>query len=151
MASPKWHTIATLPLVIITLCLDLPLILTSKSLLVLILVILFGIGLDIDHLSIRRIKKLLRGEKEPLSNWVNYLHTWYGLLLITLFSLIVIKLLIPLIAYLLHILIDSSNENNKFFDDSPLSSFLYRKIVCHLKWWPKYVYDWPFGYKPPSN
>jgi len=151
MGSPKRHAVFTLPLIILFLICYMPIILFSKNSLILGGVIFFGIFLDIDHLTLRIIKEFIQGKKVPMIGKINYLHTWYGLIVIAVISIIGFKSLWPLFSYLLHIFIDSCNIGNQYFAESPLSNLLYRKIIGpYFPNWIKYNYD-PFKLQPPSN
>lgn len=72
MAGPKVHGIATLPIIVLSWIIYTPVIILSKNTFILCLVLFLGFGMDfVDHLSIRRIKKILRGEKGPIKGWIN--------------------------------------------------------------------------------
>ncbi len=127
MASPIFHLIPTGILISIYFLCAVPFMLISKNTLILLLILAFSLLIDIDHLSIRRIKKLLRGERKPIQGWVNWAHTWYflaGVVMVT-FALVVfdefsVENFLPFISYALHILIDAGNEKNKLYPNSPL-------------------------------
>lgn len=83
-----------------------------------------GILLDGDHLSPRRIYRLAKGDRRPVSGWTNYFHTWWWFTLIIILTaewifigggifvrgFSAVKLL-PIFSYILHQLIDAANRN----------------------------------------
>ncbi len=88
------------------------------------LIILFGLCIDVDHLSFKRIKKILKGEKKPVPGWINRLHTWQALAAICIFAILIWNPF-PLLSYLGHILIDAGDQSNSIYKTSPLPRFLH--------------------------
>ncbi len=115
MAFPQWHAIPTAIIVIISVICCAPFAFLSGNTLILSLVLFFGVFMDfVDHLSVRRIKKILRGEKGPIPEWTNWMHTWQALAGVIIVVIIVGNVL-PLISYVIHILIDGGDNNYEFF------------------------------------
>lgn len=150
MASPKVHAISILPIIFISLIFYFPLTFISKDTLTLMSIIFFGLLLDTDHFSITRIKNLtkIKSFGDQQTGWKNYLHSWLGLIIVILVSIFITKNIFPFLAFILHILIDSLNRENEFFDESPLSRLIYLKII--KKYLPKRLtYNFnPFNQKP---
>lgn len=127
MAHPKWHTLPTLVLAGLCLFATMPLVLMSMEAVVAGLVIFLGVFIDIDHVSVRRIKKILRKDKGPVSGWVNWAHTWQFALAVALISVFVWSAL-PFVSYAVHMLVDGGNRSGVTLSkgNSPLSDFLHR-------------------------
>ncbi len=85
-----------------------------------------GFFLDIDHMSIRRIKNILNGRrKDYIPGWVDCFHTWYGALLI-LGLCTILGWWFAFFAYAAHILIDGGNSENLVSHEAPLPEYLFR-------------------------
>jgi len=127
MAAPQWHAIPTLVLVSLYILVITPLALTSKDTASLILAVIFGILIDADHLSIRRIKKILRGEKGPVPGWINWGHTWWFLVAFVGTSFIT-GIWLPFVSYAIHMLIDGGDRfpREMRWGGSPLPESLHR-------------------------
>ncbi len=126
MAHPKWHAIPTTILTIISICCYMPLAILSDNTLVLLLVMGFGVFMDfIDHLSVRRIKKILSGQKGPVEGWINWMHTWQALAGVIIIAIIVGNIL-PLLSYVFHILIDGGDIDHRIYSVSPLPKSIHR-------------------------
>lgn len=119
MAKPKWHVLATTPIAVVAAVKHLPQDIISRESAILISAVLLGVFIDVDHLSIRRIKRIIAGQKGPVADWINWLHTWQAMLVIAIFSL-VLQTFLPFMSYLIHILIDGANRDNLLFNNSPL-------------------------------
>jgi len=134
MAHPKVHAVPTGMLAIISLVVYTPLALLSHNTLILALVLFFGIFMDGDHLSIRRIKKILRAEKGPVEGWVNWIHTWHALAGVIVASFLISSWL-PFLSYASHILIDGANRSNLSYPKAaPLPTFIHRFYPQWLKY-----------------
>jgi len=139
MAGPKVHAVPTGIIAIIALIIYTPLALLSSSTAILLLVLFLGVFMDIDHLSIRRIKKIRRGEKGPVEGWVDWMHTWQALVGIIILSVIIFNIL-PIASYLVHILIDSGNRSNiKYPDKTPLPGFIHQFYPRWMTYETKFV------------
>lgn len=125
MAYPKWHIVPTAVIGGAYWFFHRPLKAWSRDTLVLLLIVGFGVLLDVDHLSIRRVKKLLRRDRSPIEGWVNWLHTWYALVGIVVVSAIIGNLL-PLLSYSVHILIDGADRGNPIERNSLLPAAIHR-------------------------
>lgn len=138
MAHPKVHVISTHTLALVYLLGVGPLALrcNGQDVMVVALVVLFGILIDADHLSIRKIKKILRGEKGPIPGWVNWMHTWQALVGVIIIVMIIGNVL-PFIAYIMHILIDGADRANLTYPNSPLPTLIYRFYPR----WMTYYYE----------
>lgn len=119
MAHPQWHVLPTAVVGGFSCVFYRPLKIWGKNTLVILLVIGFGLLTDIDHLCLRRVKKLLRGDISPVEGWINHMHTWYALVGVVVISVIIGNLL-PLASYALHVLVDGANRANLEYLDSPL-------------------------------
>jgi hypothetical protein len=134
MAAPQWHAIPTAVIAAATAVVYPPT--TLPNLFVLGAVVGLGFFVDGDHLSIRRIKRILRGERGPVPGWVNWAHTWWFLGALTASSVHFGNYL-PLASYAIHMLIDGgdrSNAEEKYSGTAPLPEFLHR--FCPR--WAKY-------------
>jgi len=137
MAHPKWHALPTFVLVGIYVLLVAPFALLSREVFIAILTIGLGIFMDADHVSVRRIKKILRGEKGPVPGWVNYMHTWQAFLGVVLLCAILGNFL-PLSSFAIHIAIDGGDRSNvKYHGAAPLPEFLHRFYPERLKYQTK--------------
>lgn len=102
--------------------------------------LLIGVLIDVDHASLIRIKEALRGVHGPIPGWNNYLHSWVAFWLIIaacIYFWVLSGSYLPLLAYILHILIDSanrSNENSGPMGISAVPNFLYRFCPEWLKY-----------------
>lgn len=125
MAAPKWHALATTPIAIVS-TVAYPLT-TPENIIVLAGVVGLGIFTDGDHLSIRRVKKILRKEKGPVPGWINWGHTWLFCVAVVLVSIFVWSIL-PFVSYTVHMLIDGGDRSNveKYPGVAPLPEFLHR-------------------------
>lgn len=102
---------------------------------------IFGLGIliDFDHISIRRIKKLLKGDRTPFKGWTNWAHTVEFAFLVIAGTIIdnfflgqpSIDKFLPAAAYFLHILIDAGNTE---VINSPLPSSLSFLVPSWLKY-----------------
>lgn len=131
MAHPKWHFWPTLILCGVSAVVYTPMVLYSHNTFSIIGVWLFGFFMDLDHLSIRRIKKIYgvirfkrKEAKGPVEGWVNWMHTWYSPVIVIIYSTIIWNFM-PLASYVIHILIDGGNRDN-FYHTSPLPEYLHR-------------------------
>lgn len=133
MAAPKWHLGPTLILSIMSVTIYSPLSLASRNTMIIASIFVFGVLVDyIDHLSIRRLKKLYKviflKQKEargPVEGWVNWMHTVWALIGVVGFSILIHSSL-PLISYVIHILIDGGNRDNILYPNSPLPAWLHK-------------------------
>jgi len=133
VARPKWHIPPTMVLIAISIVCYTPLALVNENALVLFSVLVFGVIMDyIDHLSIRRLKKLYKvlvlkqkEAKGPVEGWVNWMHTSWALAGVIVFSIYIWNTL-PLISYIVHILIDGGNQDNVLYPNSPLPAWLHK-------------------------
>jgi hypothetical protein len=123
LALPKWHAIPTV-VIGVTSVVAYPLS-TPRNSLILIAVIGLGVFVDGDHLSIRRIKRILRGEKGPVPGWINYMHTWGALMGLVVLSFLIGNWL-PFLSYTVHMLMDGANRDNVEESVSPLPKSLHR-------------------------
>jgi hypothetical protein len=101
-----------------------------------------GVFMDyFDHLSRKRIKKLLRGDIEPLpaKEHINSMHTWWALASVCAFSIWTWNLF-PFIAYAFHIAIDSRDRGVVKVQNEPLPLFFHQ-------FWPE---KWKSEIKPPD-
>ncbi len=135
MAGPKVHAVPTLILTALAAIFCTPLALLSENSLILILVLFLGLFMDlVDHLSIRRIKKILCGEKEPVPGWVNWMHTWWACLGVLCVSTLLGSVL-PFLSYAIHVVIDGGDRSNlKYSGSAPLPEFLHQFYPA----WAKY-------------
>lgn len=126
MAHPKVHVIFTFALALLYLLVVGLFVLAGKDVVIVILVVLFGVLIDADHLSIRRIKKILSGRKGPIEGWINWMHTWQVLAGIIIMTIMFGNIL-PLISYVVHILIDGGDISNaKCHGVAPLPEWLHQ-------------------------
>ncbi len=125
MAHPKVHAIPTFALALLYLLVIGPFALIGKDIVVVALVVLFGVFMDADHLSIRRIKKILIGQKGPVEGWINWMHTWQALAGVIIIAIIVGNIL-PLLSYVFHILIDGGDIDHRIYSVSPLPKSIHR-------------------------
>ena len=102
-----------------------PIILLSHETIVILLILGLGFFVDGDHLSIRRIKKVLRKEKGPMPDWINWAHTWWfcGTLVVGSFFL---GNWLPFLSYAVHMLIDGGNRSDIGRGYSPMPESLTR-------------------------
>ncbi len=124
MAHPKVHAVPTLVLALVYMLVVGPLALMGRDVIIVMLVLFFGIFMDGDHLSIRRIKRILSGQKGPVPGWINWMHTWEALVGVVIVAIIVGNIL-PLLSYVAHILIDGGDCDNPVPSPSPLPSFIH--------------------------
>lgn len=127
MAAPKWHVLTTAPIAVVS-AVAYPAT-TPENIIILAGIIGLGIFVDGDHLSIRRVKKILRGEKGPVPGWTNWAHTWWFAAMLVVGSFFLGNWL-PFISYAVHMLIDGGNktmlEPNIKWGNSPLPEFLHQ-------------------------
>lgn len=131
MALPQTHAVATAPIAVVSLWLY-PL-KTSEDVAIFVGVIFFGIFLDADHLSVRRIKRIIDGDWTPLEDYINFLHTWQALVIAAVVSVVVSHYL-PLISYLAHLLLDGANEYNQVCKNAPFLTWLHKFYPGCLKY-----------------
>jgi len=85
-----------------------------------------GVFIDFfDHFSFRRLEKLLRGEKEPITDWICWMHTWWALGGVIIFCFLM-KDWLPFVPFLIHNFIDAGNKNIADIKAEPLPVFLHR-------------------------
>jgi len=73
MAGPMVHAGVTLPISIIAILIG------GWHWSIQVSIWYLGVFMDFfDHFSVRRLKKLLQGEKEPIANWTNWMHTFFS-------------------------------------------------------------------------
>lgn len=123
MAAPKWHAIPTAVFATASAIAYQPT--SPKNLFILVAVVGLGFFVDGDHLSIRRVKRILRGEKGPVPGWTNWMHTWWFLAVVVVGSLLLGNWL-PLISFAVHMLIDGGNRTEIGRGGSPLPESLHR-------------------------
>jgi len=128
LASPKCHAVSTGALVV-----GYSAIAGIPETWTMLFILFFGVFVDIDHLSVLRIKKLLKKDKTVVEGWVNYMHTWQGLLVLSIFCFFT-GLLLPWLAYIIHMLVDGANRNNMRFQTSPLPKKIHRFYPEWLKY-----------------
>lgn len=136
MASPKvhfWPTLILSGVYFFVFCMIPLFTLGNREILITFLIFGFGFLIDIDHLSLRRIKKILRGEKGPVSGWVNWMHTGWALVGVILVCY-VLENYLPLVSYAIHILIDAGDRGNLKYRSSPLPEYLHRFFPEWLKY-----------------
>lgn len=134
MAHPKWHMIPTLVISGTEVAINPPTSILSEGSFILAGVVILGFFVDGDHLSIRRIKKILQGkEKGPVVDWVNYMHTWPTAIAFAVASLILTVALpagwlwcFPLLSYAFHMVIDGGDKSNLDIPNSPLPKSIHR-------------------------
>ncbi len=119
MAHPKVHAIPTFLLALLYVLVVGPLALMGRDVVIVILILFFGVLMDADHLSVRRIKKILSGQKGPVEGWINWMHTWQALAGVIIIAIIVGNIL-PLLSYVFHILIDGGDIDHRICLASPL-------------------------------
>jgi len=119
MARPQYHVAPTAVCIMLAYCIGGGLQEAAAA-------CISGFFIDIDHLSIRRIKNILNGRrKDYVPGWVDYFHTWYAALIILIIN-VNIGWWFVLLSYVIHILIDSANRENLVSHESPLPKFLFR-------------------------
>ena len=134
MAGPKTHAGPTVVLMAASAFVCTPMALVSKNSLVLFLVLFFGVLFDfVDHFSVRRIRKLAKGDVEPVENWICWMHTWWAALGVLAISLAVWNVL-PFLSYAVHILIDAARKEIEEYKDGPLPASLSRFIPPWLRY-----------------
>lgn len=85
-----------------------------------------GFFLDVDHLSIRRIKNILNGRrKDFVPGWVDYFHTRKAAL-IFLVAAIFTNWWFALASYAIHMLIDGGNKENLASHEAPLPEAMFK-------------------------
>ena len=150
MASPKVHVVITVPFVLFQFF-------SPDSFLVkglkIVLILFAGVGIDIDHLTRGGVKRFLAGkvlmtgsqesakkatagellDSDIFSGWVNYFHTWKGLIL---FGGLAWLFRSPgmAFAYAVHMFLDGGNCWNQIMSSSPLAKFIHEKILSPLGW-----------------
>ncbi len=134
MARSRCHAIPTGIIFILVVLICPPLAIFSENALIAAAVIFFGFFVDLDHLSIKRIRKILRGGKGPIENWVNWMHTVWALIVVVGISALLINYW-PLVSYGIHILIDAGDRGHLEYPGlSPLPGFLHQFYPEFLKY-----------------
>ena len=124
MAAPKYHLLSTFVLIIIGVIFYAPLALLAKNFIILAGVLFFGILIDIDHVDLLLIKDIIKNKRVLISKRY-WLHNWWTLAILLFFSWLY-KNPLPLIAYIIHILIDAGNITVLTNNRSGMLKFLYR-------------------------
>jgi hypothetical protein len=130
MAAPQWHAVPTAVIAIAS-AVAYPST-TLENIIVLAGVVGLGILVDVDHLSIRRVKKILRGEKGPVPGWTNWGHTWWFATVVAVGSFLLGNWL-AFLSYAAHMLMDGGNRDvKKHPGAAPLPEFIHR--FCPERW-----------------
>ena len=149
MASPRFHTKATV--ILIAMCYGMGLIVgfTLLDYLDIFWIVVFGVLIDLDHLPFGRLYKAFKkgGHQAVVESWkrqgwldsdhLNIMHTWWALVVVVIFSFFVGGVW-AFIAFVVHLLIDSGSLNNLDYPKcSPLPRDVLRSIG--LRYYPKWA------------
>lgn len=150
MAGPKVHVGASVGILIIMDIIGF-FIGSTLSWVDILWMVVFGVLIDIDHILFGRLYSVFKasGIRGVLASWkkgdwldpdpdhLNVIHTWWALVGVIAFSIIVSNPL-PLVAFVVHCMIDGGNHAQ---NDYPKCSPLPRDILRHfaLRYYPKWA------------
>lgn len=133
MAAPQWHAIPTALIATASAMTYPPT--TPENIIILSGVVGLGIFVDVDHVSVRGVRRILKGVKGPLPGWVNWMHTWWALVAVVVGSFTFGNWL-PFLSYAVHMLIDGGNRSDVALN--PGTSPLPQTIHCFYPHWATY-------------